>query len=48
MGEQEIINLLKLANNKDLPYLQEKRQFGYQTFFMPPVIGHNSLENEMG
>ena len=48
MGEQEIINVLKLANNNDLPYMQEKRQFGYQTFFMPPVIGHNSLENEMG
>jgi hypothetical protein len=32
MGEQEIINVLKLANNNDLPHMQEKRQFGYQTF----------------
>lgn len=48
MGEQEIINVPKLANNNDLPYMQVKRQFGYQNFFMPPVIGDNSLENEMG
>ena len=33
MREQEIINVPKLANNNDLPYMQEKRQFGYQIFY---------------
>jgi prefoldin subunit 5 len=27
MGEQEIINVLKLANNNELPYLQEKVEY---------------------
>ena len=27
MGEQEIINVLKLANNNDLPYLQDKVEY---------------------
>jgi hypothetical protein len=27
MGEQEIINTLKLANNNELPYLQEKVEY---------------------